>query len=322
MTSVSTPALEELCLRQKQYLLHYFEALDLSEVEAVLEVCLQCSGILALTGLGKSGIIAQKIARTFVSTGTRSLFLPPTDLLHGDIGVLTEDDVVLLFSKSGETKELIEMVGPIRMRGAKIIAVVSDRDSRLAKEGDLMVTLPVEKELCPFDLAPTTSATVQLLFGDLLSISLMQKKGFRLEDYAQNHPSGSIGKKITLTVRELMKNRKELPICRPEDRLMDALFDLSDKKCGCLLVAREDKLLGIFTDGDLRRALHGRGGEVVHETMDNLLTAHPIVVGPEELALDAMKKMQENRFVMVAPVIENGKLIGLIRLHDIIHEGI
>lgn len=321
--ALATSLIHSLFTQQKQYIDSFFQHLDLEEVEKVLALCLQCKGLLILTGVGKSGIIAEKIAMTLISTGSRALYLPAFNFLHGDIGAVGEDDVVLMLSKSGQTKELVDLVPHLKQKGARVIAAVSDPKSALAELADQQILLPVEKELCPFDLAPTISTTVQLLFGDLLSITLMKEKGFSIEEFAGNHPSGSIGKKVTYLVEDLMKTGEDLPVCRANDRLVDVIVELSNKRCGCLLVlSEENDLLGIFTDGDLRRALQAEGAQVLEKTMQELMSKDPIVMDPKELAHSALQKMQEKKYVMMAPVIADGKVVGLIRMHDIIHKEI
>ena len=323
MILTQTAILQSLAEQQRQYINYFFNHLEFEQIEKVIQSCQKCKGLIVLTGVGKSGIISEKIAMTLTSTGSRAIYLPAGNFLHGDIGGLTKDDVVLMLSKSGETEELLELIPHVRRKGSTIIAVISDRESRLAKEANLTVFLPVEKELCSFDLAPTTSTSVQLLFGDLLAVALMREKGFTLEEFAENHPAGSIGKKITLFVRDLMKTKDEIPLCRPEDKLVDVIVELSNKKCGCLLVADSDRtLLGIFTDGDLRRALQEKGAMVLEKKMDELMTSSAIFVQPNDLAHKALQIMQTKRFVTVAPVLEQRKVVGLIRMHDIVHEGI
>lgn len=323
MQQIQHAILQDLIEQQRQYVNFFFEHLDFAQATKVIEVCLQCKGLLVCTGVGKSGIIAEKMAMTLISTGTRALYLPALNFLHGDIGGIMGEDIVLMLSKSGQTQELLEMIPHLKRKRTKIVAIVSDNESRLAKIADVVIILPVEKELCPFDLAPTTSTAVQLLFGDILSIALMQQKGFTLEAYASNHPSGSIGKKITLYVRDLMKVGSDLPVCFPDDLLVNVIVTLSDKRCGCLLVvSSEMHLLGIFTDGDLRRALLEQGTKVMEQKIGKIMNRFPIAVRPNDLAYEALQTMQNKRYVMVAPVIENERLVGLIRMHDIIHEGI
>ena len=281
--------------------------------------------MLIFTGVGKSGIIAEKLALTMLSTGTKAVFLPPSNALHGDIGIVSEQDVVVLLSKSGETEELLHLIPYIRDRGAQTVAWVLNSSSKLAQACDLSVTLPFQKELCPFDLAPTTSTAIQLIFGDVLSVALMQAKGFSLDDYASNHPAGSLGKKIALKVEDLMIQEPQLPLCRPQDELHQVLVELSAKRCGCLVVVDENKhLQGIFTDGDLRRTLQSHTTTALHKTMEELMTRHCIVTTKQERASIALSRMQEvdQRWVSVIPVVENNLLIGLIRMHDIVQAGI
>lgn len=317
--------LTELLAEQKRNLNHYFEHLDLGELEKVLQECLQIQGLIIFTGVGKSGIIAEKIAMTMISTGTKALYLPPTNFLHGDIGILSEKDLLVLFSRSGETEELLNLIPFATKRGTKLLAVVSSPHSRLAKCCDLSIHLPFKKELCPFDLAPTSSTTVQLLFGDLLAISLMRAKGFDLSRYALNHPSGAIGKKMTITVDELMFKEDQIPLAKPQDRLLDMLVELTNKKCGALLVADEKKkLLGIFTDGDLRRALQSQGPDVLQRPLKDLMTGSALKIDRGKLAWEALQIMQKDpkKFVMILPVVEEGAIVGILRMHDIVQAGI
>ncbi len=317
--------LKELCHLQQRYLNAYFQNLNLEEAETFLAACLACKGILFFTGIGKSGFIAEKIAATLTSTGTKALFLPPANFLHGDLGVVGPEDIFIMMSKSGETEELLGLIPFARKRGAKVLGILSNTHSRMARACDLSVHLPVEKELCPFDLAPTTSSEVQLLFGDVLAMGLMKAKGFSLKEYSENHPSGSIGKKATLRVEDLMLQDQHLPCCGPQDRLIDRLHELTSKKCGCLLVTSEKReFLGIFTDGDLRRALQNQGPGVLERTMESLMTASAIWVPRNILAHEAVKIMQKDpkKWVMMAPVIDEKKVVGLIRMHDIVQAGV
>lgn len=317
--------IKELFNQQQKYINYFFAQVKAEDTEKVFEACRQTSGLLILSGVGKSGLIAEKIAMTLISTGTKALFLPATNFLHGDIGIVTESDTVLLFSKSGETEELLDLLPAFQRRKAKTIAIVSAETSRLAKACDLSIVLPVEKELCPFDLAPTTSTEVQLLFGDVLAMALMRAKGFTLAEYGENHPSGAIGKKVLLKVDELMVQGKELPLCRPEDKLIDMLHELSSKKCGCLVVVDADqKMLGIFTDGDLRRALQSKGASILEARLGDLMTRTALFVSSGERAFEAAQLMQRDpqKWIMILPVLDNQKVVGVLRMHDIIHAGL
>lgn len=317
--------LKNLFNEQRQYLSYFFDQLDHKKAEDVFQACLSVKGWIVVTGVGKSGIVAEKIAMTLVSTGTRALYLPAMNFLHGDIGVVGPEDLVLFLSKSGETEELLELLPFLKRRGVKTCALVSRPESRLALQSDLSLSLPVEKELCPFDLAPTTSTEVQLLFGDALAVALMKVKGFSLSSYGENHPSGSIGKKATLKVEDLMISGEQIPLALPKHSLVDKLVELSNKKCGCLIVVdEENRLKGIFTDGDLRRSLQTLGPSVLEKKLEELMTRSAFVVHKDELAFDAMKTMQKDpkKWIMVLPVVEGGKVVGILRMHDIIHAGI
>jgi arabinose-5-phosphate isomerase len=317
--------LEDLFKEQRRYLNHFFDHVDLSRAEHIFKTCLACKGLMIFTGVGKSGIIAEKIAMTLTSTGTKALFLPPVNFLHGDIGIVSQEDLVVLISKSGETEELLNLLPFIRRRKAGSIAFVSNPHSRLAKSCDHFISLPVEKELCPFDLAPTTSTAIQLIFGDILAVALMRAKGFSVDEYAKSHPSGALGKKMTLIVEDLMVKGDGIPLCRPSDRLAEVLVELSNKKCGCLLIAdRSHRLLGIFTDGDLRRALQTHGPSVLESRMETLMTPSAYWTTKDALAWEAMREMQRDpkKWIMVLPVLEGERVVGIIRMHDIIQTGL
>lgn len=317
--------LRELFNDQRQHLEYFFDHLDEDQAQAVFNLCSSVKGFLVLTGVGKSGFVAEKVAMTLVSTGTKALFLHPTNFLHGDIGILSSDDCVILLSKSGETEELLSLVPFIRKRGAKLIALVSNLQSRLAHHADVVLQLPVEKELCPFDLAPTISTEVQLLFGDVLAMALMKHKGFTLASYGENHPSGTIGKKATIKVGQIMVQGESLPFCLPSQTLQEILPEFSSKRLGCILVIDEqEKFQGIYTDGDLRRSLQALGSEVMQKTIGELMTRSPIATQSDVLAWEALKLMQKDpkRWIMVLPVLEENKVVGLVRMHDIIHTGI
>jgi len=317
--------LREIFNDQRQHLNYFFDHLDEKQAEAVFNLCASVKGFLVFAGIGKSGLVAEKIAMTLVSTGTKALYLPSLNFLHGDIGIVSSEDCVILLSKSGETEELLGLVPYIRKKGAKIIALVSNSNSRLAQMADEALSLPVEKELCPFDLAPTISTEVQLLFGDVLAMALMKHKGFTLASYGENHPSGMIGKKATIKVSSIMIQGEALPVCQPTQKLLEVLPEFSAKRLGCLLVVdSQGKFQGIYTDGDLRRSLQALGSEVMEKTIAELMTRAPVSIHSDLLAWDALKLMQKDpkQWIMVLPVIEEGKVVGLVRMHDIIHTGI
>lgn len=317
--------LKDLFEEYQRNLNFFFDHIETDKAEKIFDLFLKCEGTLIFTGVGKSGIIAEKLAMTMISTGTKALYLPPMNALHGDIGIVTEKDVLICISKSGESEELLSLVPFAQRKGAKTVGWVSNPHSKLLNACDLGIYLPLNKELCPFDLAPTTSTAIQLIFGDVLSVALMKAKEFSLDEYALNHPAGSIGKKITLTVEDLMLQGEGLPICSPNDRLRDTIVTLTDKRCGCLLVIDEGKSLkGIFTDGDLRRTLQKDPAAMLEKKMEELMTPSCIATEKGKKALEALKLMQKDpkRWVNVVPVIESERLVGLIRMHDLVQAGI
>ncbi len=317
--------LKQLIKQQRSSLDHFWEHIDLEQAESFFKTGLECTGLIIITGVGKSGIIAEKIVATLISTGTKALYLPPTNFMHGDLGILASEDLFIMISKSGESEELLNLIPFVKKRASKLLAIVSKEGSRLEKASHKTVILPLDRELCPFDLAPTTSTVLQLVFGELIAVALMRKKNFSIDQYALNHPSGAIGKKMTLRVDDVMLQDEHLPLCNGESRLGDILVDLTNKKCGCLLVADEDKeLTGIFTDGDLRRALQSHGSTVLEEKITSLMTRSPLHATKDELLVEAMKRMQKDpkRWVMMLPVLQKKKVVGLLRMHDIIHSGI
>lgn len=317
--------IKELFQKQKKYLDHFFAELDLHQCETICDQLNKCEGVIFFTGIGKSGFVSQKIATTMMSTGTKALYLSPIDALHGDIGMISAKDILVILSKSGETEELLQLLPSIRNKGAKIFAVVSNKQSRLAKASDLAIELPCQAELCPFDLAPTISTEIQLLFGDVLAMALMQEKQFSIREYAENHPAGRIGKRSTITVRDLMLDLKNTPLCRPKDKLQDVLADFSSKRCGCLVVIDPDmSLKGIFTDGDLRRALQNKGESILKEALETLMIPKPKSIPHDALAWDALKLMEADQKhpIMVLPVTRDNTVVGLIKMHDLIQAGI
>jgi len=309
-----------------QYNLNFFfNHIDTQVVQHIYDLLLLCKGTLIFTGVGKSGIIAEKLAMTMISTGTKAFYLPPMNALHGDIGIMADRDVLICISKSGETDELLSLVPFARKRGVKSIAWVSRKNSKLLKECDLGVYLPLNKELCPFDLAPTTSTAIQLIFGDVLAVALMKSRNFSLDDYALNHPAGIVGKKISLTVDELMIKGEQLPLCRPTDLLKEALIILTNKQCGCVLISdNKECVQGIFTDGDLRRALQKNAAAMLDKQMKDLMTRSFIYTQRGVRAWDALRLMQKDphRRVLMMPVFDKNSLVGLIRMHDIVQAGI
>ena len=318
--------LKELLDKQRECTAHFFESLDLSKVEELLQILLNCQGTLFFSGVGKSGFIAKKIAFTMVSTGTQAFYVSPTDALHGDLGMVSSKDIFVMFSRSGESDELLQLVPAIKNKGALLVGIVCNSSSRLAAVCDSVITLPLLAELCPFDMAPTTSTTAQLFLGDLLTVALMRHKGFSLNEYALNHPSGRIGKRMIVKVKDVMVKGSKIPVCYSDNYLKDVLVELSDKRCGCVLVVdQENHLQGIFTDGDLRRALQKEGGKVMDSRMSDLMNRTPSFISADLLAWEALKLMELNdsKRMMNLPVTDSqGCVVGLLHLHDLIQQGL
>lgn len=318
--------LKDLFDQERNYINYFFDHLDLNQMNAFFDLLKNCTGMIVFTGVGKSGLIAKKIAATMTSTNSRAIFLSPINALHGDLGIIKGEDVFVFLSKSGESDELLNLIPSLRNKGVVLVAVVSNPNSRLAKACNLCIHLPLIRELCPYDLAPTTSTTIQMIFGDVMAIALMKLHNLSLDEYALNHPAGSIGKKITLKVSDLMLTDQQIPFCHPEDILYDALVELSNKRCGCVLVVDDYyHLLGIFTDGDLRRNLQEMGSSVLYKRMNEIMNRKPRTVMPNVLATVALKKMENSlrSEVTVLPVIDEEHIVlGLIKLHDIIQTGI
>jgi arabinose-5-phosphate isomerase len=319
--------LKELLEKGRESLNDFFDKFDQQQMEMLINMILEkTTGMVFFTGVGKSGLIAKKIAQTMTSTGTKSLYISPLDALHGDIGIVNSQDIFFLLSKSGESDELLNLLPILRSKNVKTVAVVSNMSSRLAKSCDTKFHLPCKHELCPFDMAPTVSTTIQMIFGDILAIGLMKKRNFSQDQFAENHPAGRIGKRIHLKVKDLMVQGASLPLCKPDDKIADVLVELSNKRSGCILVVNDEHCLeGIFTDGDLRRSLQNHGPEVLQKPMNELMTVSPKFIAHDVLAIQAMLIMEndQKKAITVLPVLENStKVVGLIRLHDILQSGI
>ncbi|KAF8392181.1 hypothetical protein HHK36_022523 [Tetracentron sinense] len=302
---------------QQNYLNFFFQNLDLSQTLTFTQALLNAKGTIFFTGVGKSGFVAQKISQTLVSLGIRSRFLSPVDALHGDIGILSKSDLLVFLSKSGNTEELLKLVPCAKAKGVFLISLTSSERNLLTNVCDLNVYLPLERELCPFDLAPVTSTAIQMVFGDTVAIALMGARNLTQDEYAANHPAGRIGKSLIF--------KEELPVCRERDLIMDQLVELTSKGCGCLLVIDEEcHLIGTFTDGDLRRTLKASGEGIFKLTVGEMCHRKPRTIGPDAMAVDAMEKMESPPSpVQFLPVINHQNvLIGIITLHGLVSAGL
>ncbi|HET6980396.1 MAG TPA: KpsF/GutQ family sugar-phosphate isomerase [Pyrinomonadaceae bacterium] len=300
--------------------------LDATQVQQVVDLLANCKGKVVVLGVGKSGIIGQKIAATMTSTGTAALYLHPSDALHGGLGIVQPDDVVIVLSNSGETDEIVAMLPYLKNRGVPILAIVGNVNSTLARRVDAVLDASVDKEACPLNLAPTTSTTVALAIGDALAMTVMKVKGLTTDDFAVNHPAGRLGKRLTLRVADLMHRDGENPTIAVGASWFDVVRAISQGGLGAVCVVDSDgQLAGIITDGDLRRAIEQTSHEsLAHLKSDDFMTRKPVVVTPELLAFDALRLMEDRPSqISVLPVIDRDeKCVGLIRVHDIVRSGL
>lgn len=284
-----------------------------------VELMLENKGNLVFTGIGKSAIIAQKIVATMNSTGTTAVFMHAADAIHGDLGIVREGDVVVVLSKSGETSEVKVLVPLIKLRGNKIVAIVGNRNSYLASQADFVLDVSVDEEAIPGSLAPTSSTTAQLVMGDALALILMRCRGFSTDDFAKFHPGGALGKQLYLRVKDLY-TRNERPEVGPDDNLTRVIIEMTHKRLGATVVCSSDAILGIITDGDLRRMLMNTT-DIEHVKASQIMTTNPKTIDETALVVDALHKMRENSITQL-PVVSDGKYLGIIHLHDILKEGI
>lgn len=300
--------------------------LDPQQVDRVIELLLACAGKVVIVGVGKSGIIAQKIAATMTSTGTAALYLHPSDALHGGLGIVNATDVVMVLSKSGETDEIVAMLPYLKHRSVPIIGIIGNLNSTLARRCDAVLDASVDQEACPLNLAPTTSTTVALALGDALAMTLMKRKGHTLDDFAVNHPAGRLGKRLTLKVEDLMHSGKDNPTIKSDSSWVAVVQAISKGGLGAVnVVDAAGRLTGIITDGDLRRAIQGSDHAALEDLKSEvIMTRNPVVVSPACLAYDALRLMEDRPSqISVLPVVDDQKIcVGLIRLHDIVRSGL
>ena len=295
--------------------------------EQALELLDACRGKVIVTGVGKSGIASKKIAATLTSTGCPALFLHPTEAMHGDLGILAMEDIVIALSNSGESEELSAILPAILARGVPIIAIVGNLSSTLAQKSTVCIDASIEREACPLNLAPTTSVVVAMALGDALAMTLQKKRGFREEDYALNHPGGRLGRRLTMRVRDLMRSGSEfLPIVAPTSPLMEVLSEISAKGAGATCVADETGVfVGLITDYDVRKAFQQYGSNALEKQAQEIMTANPaLTLNRDQLAYEAMRLMEERpRPLTVAPVIGiDRQCQGMIRIHDFVRAGL
>lgn len=292
---------------------------------AAVNLILECQGRTVITGMGKSGLIGRKMAATLASTGTPSFYLHPAEGIHGDLGMVTAADVVIALSNSGETGEVLNILPSLRRIGAKIIAMVGNANSTLGKNADVILDVGVSKEACPLGLAPTSSTTAALAYGDALALALLKKHNFTASQFAIFHPGGSLGRKLLLTVGNIMHKGDENPIVLADTTVQDALFVITDKGLGAVSVVDENGIMqGVLTDGDIRRGL-SKGVDFLQRPVRELMTANPKTITQDKLAAQALHLMESNKPkpITVLPVLdENRKVIGLLHMTDLVRQGV
>ncbi|MHB8336840.1 MAG: KpsF/GutQ family sugar-phosphate isomerase [Ignavibacteriaceae bacterium] len=319
---------EEIILKGKEVIRIEADAVaNLSEsingdfVKAI-EVIYNSKGRVVFTGMGKSGLIARKIVATLNSTGTPAIYLHPTDALHGDLGMVRKEDVVVLISKSGSTEEILNLLSMLKRLNVTLIAMTEEKTSKLGTQCDIFLNISVKEEACPYDLAPTASTTATLAMGDALSITLLQKKGFTAEDFAYLHPGGSLGKRLSLEIKEIMITGERIPIVNESTSIKDVILEITSKRLGTTCVVNNNgDLTGIITDGDLRRLLE-KTLEIKSLTAKDIMSHNPKVMSANYLASFALQQMENFKITTLVITGDENKPIGIVHLHDLINLGL
>lgn len=287
---------------------------------ALVRKCLDIlhhGGKLVLCGVGKSGHISKKLAATLASTGARAVFMHPVEAMHGDLGIVSPQDLLLAVSYSGETDELLRVLPAVKRMAVPIVAITGKTDSRLAEFSDMVVPMPVEREACPFNLAPTTTTTALLALGDALAMVLLDCQDFQLSDYAMNHPAGAIGRTITLTVKDCMRTGEHCASVHPGTSVRDALLAMTKARDGAVAIVDDaDKLLGIFTDGDFRRAMTANDN-ILHAPIESVMTPNPISINQKQMAVEILKLLERKKIDDVTVVDDNGRFVGMVDIQDL-----
>ncbi|WAU77543.1 KpsF/GutQ family sugar-phosphate isomerase [Acinetobacter sp. TR3] len=287
------------------------------------QILLQCKGRVVVTGMGKSGHIGRKMAATFASTGTPSFFMHPGEAGHGDLGMLVRGDVLIAISNSGKSDEIMMLMPLIKYLGVPLITISRDDKGPMPQNADVALTLGEADEACPLGLAPTSSTTATLVLGDALAVALLEARGFTADDFARSHPAGALGKRLLLHVKHLMHTGVELPKVKPNTPMNKVLYEISDKRLGLTTVVDEnDILLGIFTDGDLRRMIDHQQGFDVNLPVAEVMTKNPLTISQEARAVEALEKMHERKINQFVVVDHTNKVIGVISMHDLIQAGV
>ncbi len=289
------------------------------DFSAVIKIIYNSSGRVVITGIGKSAIIANKIVSTLNSTGTPAIFMHAADAVHGDLGTIQKEDLIICISKSGNTPEIKVLVPFLKNWGNKLIAMVGNIDSYLAKQADFIINTTIKEEACPNNLAPTTSTTAQLAMGDAIAVCLLECRGFSSQDFAKYHPGGALGKKLYLKVSDISINN-QTPKVKPEDDIKKVILEISSKRLGAAAVIDKNKLVGIITDGDLRRMIE-RNENIYELKAKDIMSKNPRTMEKDSMAVDALQLMQKNNISQLI-ITDKGKYLGFVHLHDLIREGI
>jgi arabinose-5-phosphate isomerase len=285
--------------------------------DRAVQIVLDCAGRVVVSGMGKSGHIARKIASTLASTGTPAFFVHPAEASHGDLGMVARDDVFVALSNSGESEELLAIVPIIKRQGAKLIALTGSPDSTLARESDVHLYAGARMEACPLNLAPTASTTAALALGDALAVALMEARGFTRDEFARSHPGGNLGRKLLTHVSDVMRSGEELPAVRADATLMQAIREVTRGRLGMTGIVDESRrVIGIFTDGDLRRTLEN-GHDITTTPIAQVMSRNPQVIGPDRLAAEAVEIMERNKINQLLVVDGENRLVGALNMHDL-----
>lgn len=308
---------KEVLLTEAQAIEAVSKALD-SEFVRATEYILHCHGRVVVSGMGKSGHIGRKIAATFSSTGTPALFMHPAEASHGDVGMITRDDVVLALSNSGESEELLTILPTLKRMGAVLISMTGDAGSSLAQQSDVHLEVRVEEEACTLGLSPTASTTAMLALGDALAVVTLDQRGFSADDFARSHPGGSLGRKLLLRVSDIMRREDRIPKVREDATLREALLEISGKGMGMTAIVNANgQPVGIFTDGDLRRSFEA-GTNIVTAAVKEVMHPNPRCISPEQLAVDAVAMMEAHKISALLVISYDGQLVGALNMHDLL----
>ncbi|MDR1276187.1 MAG: KpsF/GutQ family sugar-phosphate isomerase [Candidatus Accumulibacter sp.] len=301
---------------ESEAVLALVEHIDDTFLKALTSI-LNCKGRVIVCGIGKSGHVGSKIASTLASTGTPAFFVHPAEASHGDLGMIQSGDIVIAISNSGESAELLNILPFIKRRGARLIAMTGKPQSTLARDADLSLYAGAEQEACPLNLAPTASTTAALALGDALAVALLDARGFGAEDFARSHPGGALGRRLLTRVRDVMRTGRAIPVVPPDAGITDAVNEISRAGIGMTIIASpEMDVLGIFTDGDLRRAIVGQR-DLKSTTIAALMTPKPRCITPEKLAVEAVERMEKYKITQIPVVDENARLVGALNMHDL-----